>query len=240
MKIITLKEGDFIVNDKKQILLFEDQPSKSGLKLAIQPLLVIAADDYILLDSGFGSLINGKSALESLMYKKGIHTSQISKILISHLHKDHIGGIGYFKEDHFNFTFPNAEIFVQQRDLEEALKDQDHIKYDYAILAQLKSHPKLVLLQQDQGNINEYISFKISGGHTQYHQVFWIKKDGETIFYGGDDLPQKSYFERNLSFKTDYDGKKGSDIRNIWKQTAEREHWTILLYHDMKNAFLQF
>ncbi|MGJ1242627.1 hypothetical protein [Sphingobacterium siyangense] len=81
--------------------------------------------------------------------------------------------------------------------------------------------------------------YSVTGGHTPYHQVFWIKEDGETAFYGADNLPQMGYLNYQIAFKTDYDGKKAMEKRIIWKQRAQEEQWKILLYHDIENEIIR-
>ncbi|SDG19481.1 MBL fold metallo-hydrolase [Epilithonimonas hungarica] len=229
MKIIIVKEGDFIVNNE-QILPLKDDSNNGREKFAIQFFVIILDNDYILMDTGIGKINN--TTAELLRLRENIKPNQITKILISHLHKDHIGGIGFWKNEVFNFNFPSAKIFIQRKELDYALENKDDNKYDYTLLNQLLASPNVVFLYSDKGKIDENIFYQVSGGHTPYHQVFWIKDDEIIVFYGGDDLPQKSYLDRNIIFREDYDGKKASLLRKRWKIEAQDNKWTILFYHD--------
>jgi len=52
MRVIPLKEGDFSVSKNKDFCGLDEFPG--GLKMAVQPFLVITEKDFILLDAGLG------------------------------------------------------------------------------------------------------------------------------------------------------------------------------------------
>lgn len=51
--------------------------------------------------------------------------------------------------------------------------------------------------------------------------------------------PTTAYLKYPIAFKRDFDGKKAMEERIHWENLAKEEHWKILLYHDMQQAFLQ-
>ena len=234
MKIIVLKEGDYAVNKNKEFTPIEDVTNVSGVKIAIQPFLIITANDFILLDTGLAITHNGEPIVYQCLKKENILPEQISKVLISHLHKDHIGGIGHFENNSFKGNFPNARVYVQQRELNFALTQQNSHSYDFDIVEKLTTLPNLVMLNDDKGKISDEIVYKVSGGHTPFHQEFWITEKGETVFYGGDNLPTTNYLKYDIAYKTDYDGKRAMEERIVWKKQARTAHWGILFYHDLE------
>lgn len=239
MKIIPLQEGNYVVNSEKEFKLINEFPLDSGLKMAIQPFLIITQNDYILLDLGLGFFKNGKPLIHHLLESHGIQPEQITKVLISHFHKDHIEGIGYFEGDTFIQNFPDATLYMQKRELDFALA-QEHPSYNLKILNQLKIFPNIQLLEYDKGQINDEIFYKVSAGHSPFHQVFWIKENNEITFYGADDLPQEAYLKLHVAYKTDFNGKRAMESRKKWEQEAKEQHWKVLLYHDMKKPVLEF
>jgi hypothetical protein len=40
--------------------------------------------------------------------------------------------------------------------------------------------------------------------------------------------------------KYDFDGKKAMELRGEWWEKGEKEKWTFLFYHDVKNATWKF
>src|SRR5437762_161307 len=130
MKIIPLSEGTFTVDQTKQFVPFDEvsdnllKRSKGSLLVEIQPFVVITSKDILLLDTGLGFEKNGNLQLHQNLTSNGINPSEVSKILLTHLHKDHAGGVTIENaSDHSHqLSFPNAEYFLQQRELDFALE----------------------------------------------------------------------------------------------------------------------
>ncbi|MEN2487807.1 MBL fold metallo-hydrolase [Flavobacterium sp. B11] len=240
MEIIALQEGNYVANSKKEFKLLSDGSNDPGLKMAIQPFVVITDNDVILLDFGLGFVNNGVPFIYEILRKNNIEPQQITKILVSHLHKDHIEGIGYFENGNLVQNFPNATIYIQKREIDFALEQINNPSYVPEILNELENLPNVELLNADSGQITNEIFYEVSAGHTQFHQVFWIKADDEIVFYGADDLPQKIYWSMHVAYKTDFDGKRARESRKKWEQQAKDENWKVLFYHDMKEPILEF
>lgn len=240
MKIIALQEGNYIADSKKEFKLIAEKTSEPGLKMAIQPFLIITENDFILLDFGLGFINNGIPFIHEILRKNNVEPEQITKVLVSHLHKDHIEGIGYFENGNFISNFPNAKIYIQKREINFALEQSNNPSYVFEILNELEKLPNVELMNSDSGNITDEIFYEVSAGHTKFHQVFWIKADDEIVFYGADDLPQRVYLSMHVAYKTDFDGKRAMESRKKWEQQAKEENWKVLLYHDMKTPVLDF
>jgi glyoxylase-like metal-dependent hydrolase (beta-lactamase superfamily II) len=99
-----------------------------------------------------------------------------------------------------------------------------------------KNIEKLILLDGD-GSIGGSIRYALSGGHSPFHQVFWIEEGDEIIFFGGDEAPQLHQMKSRFMAKYDYDGKKAMELRQKWWQ--EGQGWTFLFYHDFKTPYLK-
>lgn len=242
MKIIPLKEGNFSASRTKDFTLLTDEnfDTVKGIKMSVQPFLIVIDKDYILLDAGIGwKNTDGKTVISELLEKENIKPEQITKLLLSHLHKDHIDGSIQKTEDGFAPTFPNAEIYIQKRELAFAMENKGNPSFDFDTLEKLISLPNIVWMDEDSGKINEEISFEVVGGHTPFMQVFWIRENSETVFYGADDLPQESYLKYHLAYKSDFDGRKAMELRLEWQKKAAEDQWKILLYHDLDKAVIQ-
>ncbi|REC49973.1 MBL fold metallo-hydrolase [Chryseobacterium pennipullorum] len=239
MKIIPLKEGNFSASKTKDFTLLTEENFNTvpGIKM---PFLIITENDYILLDAGIGwENEDGNPVIEGILAKENIRPEQITKLLLSHLHKDHIEGAIRSTEDGFEAAFPNAEIYIQKRELDFALENMGNPSFDFNILEQLIQLPHIVWMNGDKGKITDEISYEVVGGHTPFMQVFWIRENEETVFYGADDLPQASYLKYHLAYKSDFDGKKAMKLRIEWEKEAIENRWKILLYHDLTKAVIE-
>jgi glyoxylase-like metal-dependent hydrolase (beta-lactamase superfamily II) len=243
MRIIPLKEGNFSTNTIKDFTLLtkENREILKGIKMSVTPFLVVTEKEFILMDAGIGwKNKEGKTVISEILEKENIQRSQVTKVLLSHLHKDPIETTVTRTESGFEATFPNAEIYIQKRELAFAMKNRSSHSFNFDTLEKLIQLQNIVWMDEDRGTITEEISFEVTGGHTPFMQVFRISNGQETIFYGADNLPQESYLKYRLAYKSDFDGRKARDLRIAWARTAAEHHWKVLLYHDLEKSVLEF
>jgi len=246
MQIYPLSEGSFTIDKSKQFIPFNidvddlNQRNTGSLLVEIQPFVVVTSKDIILIDAGLGFLNpSGSLQLHENLLRLDINPYDVTKVLLSHLHKDHAGGIA-FKDPYFNtlkVSFPQATYYVQKKELEYAF-EKGFPSYITEELEILKNMDNLVLLD-GEGKIDNYIEYSITGGHCPFHQIFWIKENNETIFFGGDEAPQLQQMKSRFSAKYDFDGKKAMELRQLWWQQGKDEGWTFLFYHDIKSPLIK-
>ncbi|MBP9213955.1 MAG: MBL fold metallo-hydrolase [Chitinophagaceae bacterium] len=239
MKIIPLSEGTFTIDKTKIFVSFEldkdelQQRPIGSLLVEVQPFVVITKNDVILIDTGLGFSNNGMLQLHQNLINNGIQPTAVTKVLMSHLHKDHAGGVS--KRDHIgNYTLscPNAIYYVQEQEFVYAM-ETGYPSYMTDEFSVLENHSNVVWLNGN-GLIDNYIRYEITSAHSKFHQVFWIEEDDETVFFGGDDAPQLQQMKSKFVAKYDYDGKKCMELRQQWWQDGNHEHWQFLFYHDIK------
>ncbi|MEF9478302.1 MBL fold metallo-hydrolase [Chryseobacterium sp. RRHN12] len=243
MKIIPLKEGNFSASKTKDFTLLTDENFEQvgGIKMSVQPFLIITENDYILLDAGIGwKNKSGTTVISEILERENIHPGQITKLLFSHLHKDHIEGAVTLTDNGFEATFPNAQMYIQKRELDFAMENKGNPSFNFDMLEKLIQLPDIIWMNQDKGQITDEISYEVAGGHTPFMQVFWIRENEETVFYGADDLPQASYLKYHLAYKSDFDGRKAMELRLKWEKEAQENHWKVLLYHDLDKTVIEF
>jgi len=242
MKIIPLSEGTFTVDKTKLFVPFNEQEHQlqnrptGSLLVEIQPFAITTeSGDVLLFDTGLGFKTNGKLQLHQNLVSSGIDPSRVTKVLLSHLHKDHSGGVSEEGIDHSRkLSFPNARYYIQERELNFAF-EKGFPSFILDELQILKQSSQIILLNDDKGMIDDHISYEVTGAHSPYHQVFWIQSDQEMIFFGGDDAPQLQQMKHRFVAKYDYNGKKAMELRKLWWDQGQKERWTFLFYHDVKN-----
>lgn len=242
MQIIPLSEGSFTIDKTKVFVPFDTEKEElnsrpiGSLLVEIQPFIVITKKDVILLDTGLGyNDADCSPQLYNNLQRVGINPSQITKVLMSHLHKDHAGGVTIDNtqtQERF-ISFPYATYYVQQREMEFALGigSASYIPEDFKLLEEFS---RVVWLTEDEGLIDGYIRYQLTSAHSKFHQVFWIEENGQTAFFGGDDAPQLQQMKSRFVAKYDYDGKKCMELRKQWWEEGQAKGWTFLFYHDIQ------
>lgn len=247
MKIIPLSEGTYTVDASKKFIPFDvstdemkNRPAGS-LLVEIQPFAVITSKDILVLDTGLGfSTPGGVLQLHNNLINAGINPLDVTKVLMTHLHKDHAGGI--CKEDPVLqkkfLSFPNARYIVNRQELEIAVSNLSK-SYSKEQVELLVDNEQLWLVESE-GVIEDAIRYQWTGAHSPWHQVFWIQEGDETIFFGGDVAPQLVQMKSRFVAKYDFDGKRAAELRSKWWQQGQEENWTFLFYHDIKSPVFNF
>ncbi len=239
MKIIPLSEGAFTIDQTKVFIPFDinkdklNERSRGSLLVEIQPFLVITGSDFILLDTGLGFTDeSGFMQIHKLLRNQGVDPSQITKVLLSHLHKDHSGGM--MMPGKKLPAFENAKYYISRQEFDLALKGSpSYLPEDFKEL-------KNIEFTEGNGRISEEIEFFFTGAHSPYHQVFKITTEGRIIFFGGDVAPQLQQMKNRFKAKYDYQPEAAMLLRQEWWKKGEEERWTFLFYHDIKCPMFEF
>lgn len=100
MRVIPLSEGAFTVGKDKKFVPFNiekddlQERSTGSILVEIQPFVIITSKDIILIDTGLGfSNPDGTLQIHQNLIDNDINPMDITKVIMSHLHKDHSGGI---------------------------------------------------------------------------------------------------------------------------------------------------
>lgn len=242
MKIIPLSEGAFTIDKTKVFVPFDEEKDDlqarptGSLLVEIQPFLVVTAADILLLDAGLGFEKEGELQLHANIRKAGYRPEDVTKVLMTHLHKDHAGGLCH--RDNIHLSFSNATYYIRKEELDFAMQNNSP-SYMVEELQPLLLSPQLQLINREEGRIDQYIHYKHTGGHSPHHQVFWIREREETVFFGGDVAPQMQ--QMKIRYKTKYDAEpeKAMQLRQEWWEQGRKEGWTFLFYHDIKMPFFR-
>ncbi len=237
-QIIPLSEGTFTIGHDKIFQPFNDatdvlnsRPTGS-LLVEVQPFAIVNDKDIILLDTGLGfNHPDGKALLVSNLAQHNIMPEDVTKIMMSHLHKDHAGGL-------MQNIFTQASIYVSRKEMDYADKI-GFPSYYSEDLQWLKTANNIVWLDEESGFIDDYIRYEHSGAHAPHHIVFKIAdEEGGIIFYGGDEAPQYKQMRMKYIAKYDFDGRKAMQLREQWAEEGAAAGWKFLFYHDVKTPIM--
>lgn len=246
MKIIPLSEGSFTIDSSKLFVPFDNSADQlqerpvGSLLVEIQPFLIITDKDVLLIDTGLGfSDASGRLKLYKNLEEHGIHPEDVTKVLMSHLHKDHAGGVSRVDKASGKkiLSFPKAKYFISRKEIDFAF-EKGLPSYIPEELECLRESTQVIFLG-DHGVIEGFIKYEMTGAHSPFHQVFWIVDGDQRIFFGGDDAPQLQQMKNRFVAKYDFDGRKSMELRHKWWQQGAAEHWTFLFYHDIGSPVVE-
>lgn len=239
MKIIPLSEGAFTVDATKKFIPFNPDTDdlqlrpRGSILVEIQPFVVITSRDVLLLDTGLGFTSDaGSMQIHQLLSGHNLQPGDITRVLISHLHKDHSGGI--MLPNKRIPAFENASYYISKDEWESALKGS--ASYNPDDFRYLKN----VNFTNGSGIIDNYIHYIFTGGHSPFHQAFQIEDDNEIIFFGGDVASQSQLLKTRYKAKYDFQPEVAMKLRQEWREKGEENGWTFLFYHDIKYPVYHF
>jgi glyoxylase-like metal-dependent hydrolase (beta-lactamase superfamily II) len=236
-----LSEGIFTIGHDKEFVPFDtnihelnDRPIGS-LLVEILPFLVITEKDVMILDTGLGFRnTNGELQIHDNLRAHGYQPEDVTKVLLSHLHKDHAGCLTYDTGNGLvKTTFPNAQYYIYRPEVDFALAT-GLPSYHPEDIEPLLSTGQVQWIDGIGGTIDGYIQYEHSGGHCPWHIVYLIDDGQDKVFFGGDEAPQLKQMRMKYVAKYDYDGKRALALREEFADRGKKDGWQFLFYHDVK------
>jgi len=170
-------------------------------QLNMRCLLIDTGDKRILIDTGTGDKqleylkyydFKGVINFEFELNQLGYHCSDITDVVLTHLHFDHCGGCTRYNEDRstIELTFPNAMHWVGESQWKNFLKPnvREGDSYFQENMLPVLEAGKLSLVSENQW-ICPQVELRIFNGHTLGQLVSYIYYGLKTYVYVGDVIP---------------------------------------------------
>lgn len=174
------------------------------VRLSMRLLLVRGHGRNILVDAAMGTAWNDKMKqiydlsewrLDRELQKAGLRRGDITDIIFTHLHFDHLAGV--FEEENGELVpvFPHARYYVQQDNLQTALHPNLKEKPSYLspFVEALSRLDGLVPVKGGTELIPGLELVPAGKGHTEGHQLVRITGSGKTLVHGGDLFPSSAH-----------------------------------------------
>jgi glyoxylase-like metal-dependent hydrolase (beta-lactamase superfamily II) len=176
------------------------QPNENNmLPVSCRCLLVRDGERLILIDTGVGNKQKGKfvehlylfgdDTLEGSFAKHGIKPEQVTDVVLTHLHYDHVGGGVKYNSDGtgFELTFPNANYWVSKAQWEWAMNPnaREGASYFKENFLPIFESGKLNFIEKEQ-DFTDHIYLKIYNGHTDGQIIPMVSHKGRTIVFMAD------------------------------------------------------
>lgn len=243
-EVDALYEGTWSVGlDKVFHPMNRDEPARKGaLKLSINPFLIQHRDRILLFDAGLGDLAEESSTerlLENLQ-SCGVESTDVTDVIVSHLHYDHFAGLVRHEDGFPDLTFPDATIRVNGEDW-QTLRDRDGDTDDdmrKTLFHFLDARADLQFLEHEDEPFPG-LKTRVIGGHTRHSQLLEYS-DGETTWLmAGDNLGRRAAILQNFKAKYDHDPEASHRFRESLRERAASENIMLMAYHDSESPLFR-
>ncbi len=176
------------------------------IELALRLVLIVTDTKKILIDTGIGdyhgekfdqrfAVVGGQSPLEKSLESIGISPSEITDLVISHLHFDHVGGIGKLVNGVMEPVLKKAQVHLHKKHYEYSLAPTErdtgsfHIEYFKPIIKWYEEHKQIHWVDGMEGVLMPELNFKCSMGHTP----FLLHAYDDKFIYMADLIPTSNH-----------------------------------------------
>lgn len=185
---------------------------------SLNSFLINTGKELFLVDSGGGDFMGpGGASLQPTLQQAGYQTGQVDKLLLTHLHVDHVGGIVKDGKP----LFENAELWVPQLELDYWLSDAERDKVPEAKREGFERARQAIEPYQKANRLRTFkwgdelasgIRAVDLSGHTPGHSGFDIQRNGQRLLIWGDLVHvqdvQFDYPEITIDFDIDQEAAK--------------------------------
>ena len=210
--------------------------------MVTRSLLMVTDNRKVLIDTGNGSkwakkyldMYNidfSKYNILSSLKKSGFETDDITDVICTHLHFDHIGGNTFYQNDIIEPTFPNATYWISKDNWalanQPSVKDQgSFISKDWEVLE--KNNMIKLVDEQFLDGVDIFFTY----GHTNGLMHPIISDSNKKLFYGADIFPTHAHLPVPWVMAYDlHPAKTMSEKSKLLKKMYEEE-WILFFEHD--------
>lgn len=211
---------------------------------AARLLLIETANRLILIDTGLGNKQDAKffshyqphgCKIDDSLAKHGFQKSDITDVLLTHLHFDHVGGAIEKQGNKLIPAFENAIYWTNQKHWEWAIhpNDRERASFLKENILPLQDAGKLQFIDENNGvYFIEAIQIRFVYGHTEAMMLPQINYKGRTILYMADLLPSVGHIPIPYVMSYDMFPLKTLQEKKAILEEALVNNYILFLEHD--------
>jgi glyoxylase-like metal-dependent hydrolase (beta-lactamase superfamily II) len=223
---------------------------------ALRCMLVVNGDRKILIDTGMGNKQDAKffshyhpsetKTISEALAVYGFSTEEITDVLLTHLHFDHVGGAVNIENGALTLALPNATYWVSAPHWATAMQPNRREKASFLKenILPLKESGQLKLIEippfksdssLQEIHFTENISCIVVNGHTQGMLLPKIQYGSKQIVYMADLLPSVGHLP--IPFVMGYDMQPLFTLneKELFLNQACQNEYTLFFEHDPVN-----
>ncbi len=215
------------------------------IDMCMRSLLLVSGDKKIIVDNGVGYKMSSKLneiygvdhsqfTLENELAKHGFKPEDITDVIMTHLHFDHIGGSTKIDANsQLNLTFPNAIHHLQKKQWEWGQNPSDRDKASF--MPENYNHIQekgMLKLYKGDSIFDETISLLTVNGHTPNMQLVKVKDDNNTLLFTADLFPTTTHIPLPYIMGYDLFPLTTLDEKKKFLLHITKENWILFFEHD--------
>jgi glyoxylase-like metal-dependent hydrolase (beta-lactamase superfamily II) len=227
---------------------FSKADELNRIPLVVRALLLRTSETTILIEAGMGNdftpvqtrrlaIDDLEGGLERALEEAGVRPESIDHLILTHLHFDHVAGLGRPDEAGIvNPVLPNATVYIQRSHWEKAgrpgPKEIDSFQQrDLDLIAKMKT-----VFLDGAAEILPGIELALSDGHTTGLQVVTIRGEQETLYYPSDMIPTLAHVRVPYTMGFDMWPEKLVSEKEAYLSEVARTGGIMVFIHDPLTA----
>lgn len=215
---------------------------------AMRCLLIEDDNRLILVDTGIGNkqsdkffshyYLHGNHSLENSIKNLGFTNDDITDVLLTHLHFDHVGGAIVKKNDGYELAFKNATYWSNKQHWDWAVNPNNREKASFLTenILPIQESGQLKFIDVKDGiQFSSNIKIRFAFGHTNAMMLPQISYKGKTMLYMADLLPSVGHIPLPYVMSYDMFPLKTLDEKAAFLNEAEKNNYILILEHDPIN-----
>jgi glyoxylase-like metal-dependent hydrolase (beta-lactamase superfamily II) len=211
---------------------------------AMRCLLVEEGKRLMLVDTGIGNkqdakffsyyYPHGEASLMGSIQKAGFTVDQVTDVILTHLHFDHVGGAVERRGEKLWPAFPNARYWTNAKHWLWAMQPNPREKASFLSenLLPLKESGQLNFLDSATSSPFECLDFIFVNGHTEAMMLPRIKIGGKTLVYMADLIPSSAHIPVPYLMGYDVRPLLTMEEKGHYLKQAVDQEWILMFEHD--------
>ncbi|MDA8692620.1 MBL fold metallo-hydrolase [Saprospiraceae bacterium] len=218
---------------------------------AMRLLLIEQGDQKILIDTGIGTKQDerfmshfephGDDSITTSLSAHGVSHEDITDVILTHMHFDHVGGALVREGSHIVPSFPNATYWSCKEHFDWAMNPNEREKASFLKenIEPLMEHGVLNFIPKKEGHqIFDNIKMHFSYGHTEAMMIPHITMpNGNKLIYCADLMPSSFHIRKPYVMAYDIRPLETLKEREELYKVAIQDDYYLFFEHDPVNPY---